>query len=178
MQFRLLAVGVVLLLAPATATAAPAPCQDTDLMPAAGNLDRVRAAVVCLQNQQRTAHGLKPLTENARLRKAAAGHADEMVADGYFAHDGDDGTSFAERIFDQRYVGPDDAYSIGENLAWGTGDLGTPSGVVDAWMHSPPHRANLLSKGYRDVGVGIEPGVPSNPDAGATYTIDFGAKDD
>jgi uncharacterized protein YkwD len=43
---------------------------------------------------------------------------------------------------------------VGENLYWGTGSLGSPASAVDAWLHSPPHRANLLGA-WHDAGVGI-----------------------
>ena len=44
---------------------------------------------------------------------------------------------------------------VGENLFWGSGGLGTPASAVAAWLKSPPHRANLLGRGWRDVGVGM-----------------------
>jgi uncharacterized protein YkwD len=43
---------------------------------------------------------------------------------------------------------------VGENLYWGTGSAGAPSGAVTAWLNSPPHRANLLGR-WRDGGVGV-----------------------
>jgi uncharacterized protein YkwD len=43
---------------------------------------------------------------------------------------------------------------VGENLYWGTGGLGTPANAVNAWLHSPPHRANLLG-GWHDAGVAV-----------------------
>jgi len=65
---------------------------------------------------------------------------------------------------------------LGENLAWGTGDLGTARGVQSAWMRSPGHRANILKAAYRELGIGVHAGVPTDAGAGATFTTDFGAK--
>jgi uncharacterized protein YkwD len=49
--------------------------------------------------------------------------------------------------------------------------------VFKDWMHSPPHRANILDPSYRDVGVGVARGYPMGAGAGsATYTVDFGAR--
>ncbi|HEY7633378.1 MAG TPA: CAP domain-containing protein, partial [Thermoleophilaceae bacterium] len=62
-------------------------CANTDVVPTAGNLDVVRAAILCLNNQERDARGLPPLKENARLRQAAVGHSDDMVEQRYFDHD-------------------------------------------------------------------------------------------
>jgi uncharacterized protein YkwD len=162
------------MLPPAPAHAA---CADADVLPDGANLERVRAAVVCLGNQERGARGLRPLQGNARLRRAAAAHTADMVRRGYFAHDGSGGGSFVDRILAAGYVSRRDGYALAENLAWGTGALSTPAAVVDAWMHSPPHRANLLGRGYRDAGIGVKLGVPKDDSVGATFTLDLGDKE-
>jgi uncharacterized protein YkwD len=43
-------------------------------------------------------------------------------------------------------------------------------------MNSPDHKANILKRAYRDVGIGIKLGVPSDDTIGATYTLDFGVR--
>jgi uncharacterized protein YkwD len=151
-------------------------CADADLEAAKDNLGRIRDAVVCLHNQIRAEHDLPPLRENKRLRKAAVRHSRDMVADRFFEHTTPDGITMVDRILRAKYVGEDDGWALGENLAWGTGSLGTPRGAVDAWMDSPGHRANILKKAYRELGVGIELGVPVSDAAGATYTVDFGVR--
>ena len=165
---------VLAMISPASAHAA---CAGAYVLPNGANLERIRAAVVCLGNQERTARGLRPLQENTRLRRAAAGHTSDMVRRSYFAHDGSAGDSFVDRILAAGYVGRRDGYALAENLAWGTGALSTPAAVVDAWMHSPPHRANLLGRAYRDAGIGVKLGVPNDDGVGATFTLDLGAKD-
>jgi uncharacterized protein YkwD len=162
-----------LLAAPAIARA---DCADADLYPTAENLEQIRDAVVCLHNEQRASRGLKGLRADTKLRRAATRHSGEMVEQSYFSHDSQDGSDFVDRILAARYVGRRDEYSLGENLAWGTGDLSTPRGVVAAWMESSAHRANLLKRAYRDIGVGIRLGVPKDGSVGATYTIDFGVR--
>ena len=67
-----------------------------------------------------------------------------MVDHQYFAHEGRDGSQPAERIRATGYLSGGGAWRIGENLAWGTGDLATPRAIMAAWMHSPGHRANIL----------------------------------
>jgi uncharacterized protein YkwD len=81
-----------------------------------------------------------------------------------------------DHIIRSGYVSANDGWMLGENLEWGTGRLATPRGAVRAWLDSPPHRANLLKRGYREVGIGIALGVPTGNDRGATYTVDFGTK--
>jgi len=164
--------------APATAPAAPATCSDTDTMPTTDNLDAIRAAIGCLVDNQRIQAGLAPLSDNAQLQAAAQGHSEDMVARGYFDHTTPDGQQFSDRIFASGYVSPSDSYWMGENIAWGGGSFATPSQIVQAWMNSPGHRANILSSTFRDAGVGVaigSPGVAGAP-GGATYTQDFGRR--
>ena len=151
-------------------------CANANLMPTADNLDEIRAAVLCLHNQVRASKGLPALKDNAKLRKAAAGHSDDMVAEGYFDHTTPDGDTFVDRILSSRYAKQTDGWSLGENLAWGTGDLSTPAGVMNAWMSSAGHKANILKRNYREIGIGIRLGVPSDAGVGATFTADFGVK--
>jgi uncharacterized protein YkwD len=151
-------------------------CADADLEPTATSLERVRAAILCLHNQVRARHRLPALRENARLRAAALGHSRNMVSDRFFEHTAPSGATMVDRILRTRYVGPNEGWALGENLAWGTGSLATARGAVDAWMDSPGHRANILRRTYREVGVGIVLGVPVSDADGATYTVDFGVR--
>jgi uncharacterized protein YkwD len=151
-------------------------CANTDLMPTAENLDLIRAAVLCLHNQIRASKGLPALKENPRLRRAAVAHSSDMVDEGYFDHTEPSGATFVDRILGAGYARRTDGWTLGENLAWGTGDLATPAGVMQAWMNSAGHKANILKRAYREIGVGIRLGVPSDDGVGATFTADFGAK--
>lgn len=151
-------------------------CADADLVPAPGDLARIRAAVLCLHNQVRADHGLPALHEQSRLRRAAAGHSSDMVDHGYFEHTTPSGRTMVDRIVGAGYVRASAGWLLGENLEWGTGSLATPRGAVRAWLDSPPHRANLLKRGYREVGIGVALGVPTGGNAGATYTVDFGTR--
>jgi uncharacterized protein YkwD len=152
------------------------PCQNTDVLPTPDNVDLVRAAILCLHNQIRSQNNLPLLKDNAKLRKAANSHSSAMVNEGYFDHTSPDGDSFVDRIIGAGYAKRNDGWTLGENIAWGTGDLSSAKGVMDAWMNSPGHKANILKKAYREVGIGIRTGVPSDEGVGATITADFGVK--
>lgn len=158
------------------ANASVAPCQNTTITPDNTNLELVRAAILCLHNQVRVQAGLGTLKDNAKLRKAATGHSNDMVTDGFFDHTSPNGDTFVDRILDSGYAKRNDAWSIGENLAWGTGELSTPQAIMDAWMNSAGHKANIVKKSYKEVGISIRLGVPSDAGVGATITADFGAK--
>ena len=132
-------------------------------------------AALCLVNQERTSRGLKPLKSNRRLANAAGGHARDMVARGYFSHDSMNGGTFVDRIRKAGYVPARVVPSLGEDLAWGSGPLGTPREIVKGWMESPPHRANILSRKFRDAGLGVAFGDPGAGEDGVTYALDFGS---
>jgi uncharacterized protein YkwD len=151
-------------------------CPNSNVLPSGDNLDAVRAAVLCLHNQIRAQKGLPPLKENAKLRKAAVAHSSDMVVEGYFDHTAPSGSTFVDRVLGSGYARRTDGWTLGENLAWGTGDLSTPAGVMQAWMNSAGHKANILKRSYREVGIGIRLGVPTDGGVGATFTADFGAK--
>ena len=91
--------------------------------------------------------GLAPLHRNSTLATAARNHSEDMVARDYFSHDSPEGTGPDQRFSDlgYRYSG------FGENI-WGGWD--TPAAAVKWWMSSPGHRANILSAGFTEIGVG------------------------
>jgi uncharacterized protein YkwD len=152
-------------------------CSHTGVQPAAGNLADVRAAVLCLHNRQRAARGLPPLRENAKLRRAAEGHSGDMVADRFFAHESPAGADMSGRILRTGYA-RGQTWSLGENIAWGTGILGTAAEIQRAWMESPGHRMNILRPQFREIGIGIAVGAPVAAGGleSATYTADFGVR--
>jgi len=133
-------------------------------------------ATLCLVNVQRRARGLAPLSANATLARAARRHATDMVLRGYFSHVSPTGVTFTTRLQRNGYLRSGCSWSAGETLAWGTGAAATPAGTVSAWMHSPPHRAVLLGRSFREAGIGAVGGVPGNPSAGVTYVGEFGRR--
>jgi uncharacterized protein YkwD len=176
-RLRLAAVAIGLLAL--GAAPAHAACADSDLMPSQANAAKVRNATLCLLNGQRRAHDLAKLRANGRLRHAATDYSSQMVRDGFFSHVSPSGSTMVSRIKSTNYLAGARSWALGENIAWGTGDLATPRGIVRAWMHSPGHRANILNGGFRDIGIGIADGAPVAIDdapAGATYTTDFGSR--
>ena len=166
-------------LALTAAGSAHAACANADLMPGKANAAKVRHATLCLLNRQRRAHGEHKLVGSRRLRHAAARYARTMVRHRFFAHQAPTGSTPLSRIRHTHYLRGARFWTIGENLAWGTGVLATPRATVRAWMHSPEHRANILNRTYREIGIGIATGAPVRgfaASAGATYATDFGGK--
>src|SRR3954453_9931104 len=152
-------------ISPATASASA--CTGAGASPAKLGEAGVRLATLCLLNQQRRAHGLVALQADARLGRAALGHSKDMVSHRYFAHESRAGAPFSARLPRAGF------HVLGENIGWGSGSLSTPRSMVRAWMHSAPHRANILDRRYRKIGVGVAFGSPVGG-SGASYTTDFG----
>jgi uncharacterized protein YkwD len=171
-----LAVVVVTALFPGVASAAS--CADTHLVPTRSNSDRVEAATLCLVNVQRARHGERALRPNADLSRSASAHSEDMVARNYFDHTSPGGETVLDRIRASTYLPARAGYLLGENIALGTMRLATPAAIVDSWMASPGHRANILNADFRDSGIGVVARAPrryGHGQPGATYTQQFGA---
>jgi uncharacterized protein YkwD len=162
----------------AIATVLATPCQNTELMPTAANTELVRAAVLCLINRERAQNGDAPLTLSSQLQQAAEGHCAEMISADYFEHVSPSGLTPVDRIRSDGYIpNRNVGYVIGENLAWGTLGLATPQAIVNAWIASPGHLANILEAQYAETGIAVTPQVPpslAGGQAGATYAQEFG----
>ena len=103
--------------------------------------------VVRLVNEIRAENGLRALTYNWELGRVARYKSEDMRDNGYFSHQSPVyGTPFEMiKSFGISYR------SAGENIAWGQR---SPQAVVDAWMNSPGHRANILNASFTEIGVG------------------------
>jgi uncharacterized protein YkwD len=161
------AVAVVAALAAPSSAAA---CAHANQNPNDISAQEAKQATLCLLNRERTSRGIRKLHDNARLDLASRRHANDMSRRNYFEH-GD----FVGRIKSARYLKGARGYTLGENIAWGSWDYATPANIVDGWMHSPGHRANILNSGFHEIGLGIARGAPvGGQDRAGTYVTDFG----
>jgi uncharacterized protein YkwD len=146
-----------------------------DRNPADASLRAARGATLCLLNHERGKSHLRKLRFNHRLALAGLRHARDMVSNDYFAHDAPSGQNFVQRIMQTDYVPASSSWFLGENLAWGDQRASTPREIVRAWMASPGHRHNTLTRGFREIGIAIVPGAPvSGVTNAATYATEFG----
>jgi uncharacterized protein YkwD len=167
-------VGIISILpASALADCGPGAGREPDKTPA--SLKAARNATLCLINEERSARGLNRLRFNHKLTLAGLRHARDMVSQHYFSHDALSGEDFVQRILDTHYASPSASFSLAENLAWGTLDLSSPRETVKGWMNSAGHRRNILDVGFRELGIGIAIGDPTDGhEGGATYAAEFG----
>jgi uncharacterized protein YkwD len=100
-------------------------------------------------NKQRIERGLPQLKENSELNSSAALKIQDMLAKQYFAHISPDGTSVGDLVKSVGY----EFIAIGENLA--LGDFENDEKLVQSWMASEGHRANILNSQYREIGVAV-----------------------
>jgi uncharacterized protein YkwD len=107
--------------------------------------------IVARINAQRTSRGLRALRVSRGLTAAANSHTNQMGHLGFFEHESVNGAPFWRRI--QRFYPAGRGYwSVGENIFWESPDTSAASAVRE-WMHSPPHRENILDSEWRDVGI-------------------------
>jgi uncharacterized protein YkwD len=149
-----------------------------DAEPGSISNGEARKAVHCLINKERDRAGLKNLDRDKRLQRAAQRHTDEMDGTGCFDHTCGGEGALDNRLEDVGYlVGGLSRWAFGENIAWGMRGRGTPKAIVDAWMRSAGHRANILNRDFRELGIGFAVGTPgAGNEPGGLYTADFGLR--
>ncbi|WP_319458831.1 CAP domain-containing protein [Micromonospora sp. RTP1Z1] len=140
---------------------AAAPSRSTATATSTGRISAELQDVVDLVNRERAKAGCKALGIDNKLMLAAQRHSQDQADHKTMSHDGSDGSDAGERLDRVGYAWR----AYGENVAW---NQQTPAAVMDAWMNSPGHRANILNCSYTEIGVGV---ARSN---GPYWTQDFG----
>ncbi len=152
-------------------------CPAAATQPSGDNLQIVERTTLCLVNRERARRGIKRLDADGRLARSAGRYSSAMVRETFFSHVSPGGGTMLERIRRAGYLDGARGYTVGENLAWGSGRLATPIETVNAWMNSPGHKANILNRRFDEIGIGVAPGAPvSGVGNAATYTQHFGAR--
>lgn len=128
------------------------------------DLTRTATQVVELTNRERARTGLPPLAVDPVLTSAAQAHSADMVARAFYSHTSPEG----RQPWDRAASAGSTRRTIGENIACGQR---SPAEVVDGWMNSPGHRANILKPDFTHIGVGFAGGGPK----GTYWTQLFGA---
>jgi uncharacterized protein YkwD len=129
------------------------------------------AAMLCLTNAARQNNGLAPLSGLAKLDRSAGHKSGDILRCDAFSHEacGRDFTYWMERV---GYI-PARCWRAGENIAWGTGRLGTAASIFSAWMNDPAHRQNILGS-YRQIGIGLRVGGLGGRSNAHVWTQQFG----
>ena len=125
------------------------------------------SGILNAMNQVRVAAGLRPLRFDGKLHAAARAHSADMMRRGYFGHG-----AFSRRMSGFHVH----AQTVGENLAWGTGPYSAAKAIVQEWLTSPEHRANLLRPGFSRAGVGAAVGTFVGRSGATVVTADFAGR--
>ena len=137
-----------------SAQSAPAATAGTSVATTTSVATALQRLVTAEINAVRRQHGLPRLALSGQLSRAGQEHAQQLALAGYFSHEWSDGTPFGTWIRRFYPVGAARRWSAGENLAWATPDV-TAQQAVEMWLTSPEHRRILLSRSWRQVGLGV-----------------------
>jgi uncharacterized protein YkwD len=166
------ALGILAALAVAAPSGAAGPTQIE-------SLDSLNEAIVARINVVRARYGLRPFILNPLLSKSADRHSRAMGTYGFFAHESRDGTTYRNRIRrDYRPAGYN-VWNVGETIEFDSEEINAAE-AVSLWMGSPPHRAALLDRTWREIGVSAirvtrAPGIYEGDDI-TLVTADFGVR--
>lgn len=133
---------------PPPSTPKPTRAASTPNAPASSAASGPTARVLGLVNSERAKAGCAPVTVDAKLTKAAQNHSQDMADHQNMSHTGSDGSSMTDRLARVGYQ----YRSAAENVAAG---YGTADSVMDGWMNSPGHKANILNCGFKEIGIGL-----------------------
>ncbi len=130
-----------------------------------------RRAMLCLVNRARGGRGLPALRASAVLDRATGHKSADILRCDEFSHEacGREFTFWMERF---GYL--HGCAGAGENIAWGSGRLGSARAIFGAWMHSAGHRENILGD-FEDVGIGLRTGNLEGTPGAHVWTQDFGS---
>lgn len=135
------------------------------------------ATMLRLVNRARVSRGLHAVKVASPLRRAALAHSRDMLARDYFAHSSLAGATLAKRARSAGYSASGcSQWAVGEVIAFGSSSRGRPLTIFRAWMRSSAHRQVILTKRWRDVGIGCARGSYRGIPNVVMYTIDFGRR--
>jgi uncharacterized protein YkwD len=140
-------------------------------------LTKPEKKVLALVNHVRVAHGLHKLKMVATLERASRAHSREMVKLGYFGHSSASGEAFGARLIRFGYTTAGcTRWTVGEDIACGYSSGGSPKAIFKAWMKSRAHRAVILTKRFRNIGVGRATGTFKGIPGVVFFTLDCGVR--
>lgn len=137
--------------------------------PACASSDPPAVVLVCKINNLRSDNGLQTLRWNGQLADLANGLASDMAQSGNLSHVDSQGRDLPARVAASNYLTPDGGGIVEENIAMADGDLATPQAVIDDWMQSDVHRAQMLDPRVTDIAAAV-----ARSAHGTFFTAEFG----
>ena len=153
------------------ASHASAACEHRYAAPAKISTREAKRAAICVINHQRSRHGVPPVGASGELSHAARRHSRYIQKHRCFSHRCDGEAGLMKRVARSGYLAGARSAGCGEAIGWGKM---TPKRMVKRWMASPAHRAILLDRDFKRIGIGTLWGTPWKPKANAAiYTADL-----
>ena len=129
------------------------------------------SAMSCMHNYVRSRKGLPSLATRSALLSAANSKSLDIIRCADFSHQ----ACGRETFYWTKRVGyATGCWGAGENIAWGSGSLGSVRSIMRAWLHSTGHRENILRSRFRDKGVGLVKGRFAGYSNAQVWTTQFG----
>jgi uncharacterized protein YkwD len=155
---------------PAASAGVIAPKSSCKSVPQSAGTAKARKSMLCFTNYARARKGLKKYRPHRKLNNSSKRKAQDIVRCNDFSHTAC-GRQFDYWIKRSGYRG----CSVGENLAWGSGTLGSSREIFKAWMNSPGHRAAILSTEFQVIGIGKKVGKLNGYSGAGIWVQHFGA---
>jgi uncharacterized protein YkwD len=152
---------------PWIASASSCPGQTGTAAPLAKQVRAMR----CLVDFARRGRGLPAYLPSGVLNRAAAHKSADILRCAEFSHEAC-GRPFTYWMEELGYP----ACGVGENIAWGSGQLGSPRSIFRSWMRSQGHRENILGS-FEEIGIGLRVGSLEGYSGAHVWTQDFGSRD-
>ena len=130
------------------------------------------AVMRCLHNYARIKAGRSSLAGNSLLTSSSDAKTADMFRCKQFSHT----ACGRETLYHVKRVGytSSGCWGAAENIAWGTGSRGSPRSIMSAWLHSDGHRANILNRRYREMGMGVRKGTFKGYENAQVWTAHLG----
>ncbi|HRV59619.1 MAG: hypothetical protein KDB54_05850 [Solirubrobacterales bacterium] len=146
-------------------------CSDNAANGGRAEMAKARRSMICMVNYARRRKGMRPYHRQPKLNWSSGRKARDILRCG-FSH-GACGRAFDYWIRRSGYLGGG-GWATGENIAWGSGSLGSVRSIFVAWMKSKGHREAILDRSFTDVGVGVTRGRFSGIAGARIWVLHFG----
>ena len=137
---------------------------------------RIGSQGECLVNHARALRRLSPLRASPRLARSARAHARDMLRRRYFSHTAPGGETLAARIARTGYLRRARSWVVGEDLGWLSLRPFAAHAMTRMWMGSPGHRAVILDRRFRDMGIAVFRGAPTYQGPALTFVLHVGGR--
>jgi uncharacterized protein YkwD len=141
---------------------------------ASASLSAQAHTMLCMTNYARRQRGLRPMRDSSELDRSAGRKSGDMIRCDEFSHEACH-RQFTYWMKQVGFIEEPTCWRAGENIAWGSGRLGSAHSIFAAWINSEGHRENILGP-YGQIGIGLRVGTLEGFNGARVWTQHFGAR--